>query len=105
MSLLGEMVRAGSSAPMKVISYIGYGTVECVWVDGNGVIRRRPHASDSLTPMWMSLGPKSLWPDMSQVDLIAIEKEERVAADERRAARKASRKARRSNKIKGRTVA
>lgn len=105
MSLLGQMVRAGSSAPMKLIRYTGDGAAECIWIDGNGVIRRRYHHVDQLTPLWMSLGPKSLWPDMTQLDLVAIEKEERQAAAARRAARKASRKSRRSNKIKSRTVA
>lgn len=102
MTLLGQMVRAGSSAPMKVVRYVGDGTAECVWIDGNGIIRHRLHTIDSLLPMWMSLGPKSLWPDISQIDLIEIEREEREAKDVRRAARKASRKARRSNKLKAR---
>lgn len=101
---LGQMVRVGGSAAMKVVD-MAEGIAECIWIDGAGRIRRRFHDVEQLVPFWMSLGPKSLWPDMSQIDLVAIEKEERQAAEARRAARKASRKARRSNKIKSRTVA
>lgn len=99
MSYVGQMVRAGGSAPMKVVD-ISNDIAECVWIDGNGVIRRRFHEIDHLTPFWMSLGPKSLWPDMSQIDLIEIEREERAAAAQRKAQRDAAKKAKKSNKLK-----
>lgn len=100
----GQMVRVGGSAPMKVID-ISEGVAECIWIDGAGKICRRFHDVDQLTPFWMSLGPKSLWPDITQIDLIEIEKEERQAAADRKASRKAAKKSRRSNKIKSRTAA
>lgn len=104
MSLLGQMVRAGSSAPMKVID-ISDDVAECIWIDGNGTIRRRFHDMDHLTPMWMSLGPKSLWPEGGNLSEVEAEKEERAATTERKTKAKASRKAKRSNRIKSRTAA
>ncbi|QOZ52867.1 hypothetical protein XH90_16975 [Bradyrhizobium sp. CCBAU 53338] len=57
-----------------------------------------------MTPLWLSLSPKTTWPDISQIDVITIEKEERDAASARKAtraaSRKAARKARRSNRIR-----
>jgi uncharacterized protein YodC (DUF2158 family) len=93
------MVRAGGSAAMKVVD-ISNNVAECIWIDGNGAIRRRFHYLDQLTPFWMTMGAKSLWPDITQIDLIAIEQEERQAVTERQATRRAAKRARRSNKIK-----
>ncbi len=92
-------MRAGNSAPMLVVAEDGR-TATCVFVDSNGSIRKRSCFLDQLTPLWLSLSPKTTWPDTSQIDLIAIEKEERQAAGARKAARQAARKARRSNRIK-----
>lgn len=104
MSYVGQMVRVGGSAAMKVIDISG-GIAECIWIDGNGRIRRRYHHVGELTPFWMSLGPKSLWPETTHADLIAIEKEERAASNARKATRRAAKRARRSNKVKGRSAA
>jgi hypothetical protein len=104
LSFVGQMVRAGSSVAMKVIA-ITNDIAECWWIDGNGVVRRRFYSLEQLTPMWMSLGPKCLWPDTTQLDLIAIEKEQRLIEEAKRAAKRASKKASRSNKTKRRTAA
>jgi hypothetical protein len=81
------------------------GIADCVFVDGNGVIRRRHYFADQLTPLWLSLSPKSTWPQISQLDIIEIEKEEREAKAARKAGRRAARKSRRSNKTKRRADA
>lgn len=95
----GQMVRAGGSAPMKVID-ISDDVAECIWIDGNGVIRHRFHDIGHLMPMWMSLGPKSLWPEGGNLSEVEAEKEERAAVAARRAKAAVSRKAKRSNRIK-----
>lgn len=96
---LGQMVRAGGSAPMKVVD-LSNDVAECIWIDGNGCIRRRFHAVESLTPMWVALGPKSLWPESGNLSRVEEEKEERVATAARRAKAAVSRKPRRSKRIK-----
>ena len=101
---LGQMVRAGGSAAMKVID-ISDGVAECIWIDGNGGIRRRFHVVRDLVPMWLSLGPQSLWPEITDLDLPEIEEEERRAKLERALKAKASKKAKRSNKIKRKQAA
>jgi hypothetical protein len=93
------MVRAGSSAPMLIVS-TDRGVALCVFVDGNGIIRERHHHVDQLTPLWLSLSPKTTWPESGNLDLVAIEREEREARASRKASQKAARKARRSNKIR-----
>ena len=99
MSYIGQMVRVGGSAAMKVIN-ITNGIAECWWIDGSGSVRTRFHDVSQLTPMWMSLGPKSLWPEVTQLDLIEIEKEEQAAVEDRKARKKAAVKSKRSNKAK-----
>ena len=101
---LGQMVRVGGSAAMKIID-ISDGIAECIWIDGNGGIRRRFHVVRDLIPMWMSLGPQSLWPEITDLDLLEIEEEERRAKLERALKAKASKKAKRSNKIKRKQAA
>ena len=76
------------------------GMTNCIFIDGAGAIRHRCHPSGSLTPLWLSLSPKTAWPETSHVDLVAIEEEERQAVASRKAERKAARKAKRSNKLK-----
>ncbi len=99
--MIGAMVRAGGSQPMKVVGISG-DVVECVLVDGNGIIRRRYHSADQLSPLWLSLQPKSLWPEITQLDVMAIAREEREATEAKKAERRAAKKSRRSNKIKRR---
>lgn len=76
------------------------GEARCVWFDNRGAIHHRNFDMDRLSPLHLVVGPKSTWPDITQVDLIQIEKEEREAAQARRVSRKAARKARRSLRIK-----
>lgn len=99
---LGQMVRAGTSTVMKVVD-IHNDIADCIWIDGNGNIRHRHHDLDGLSPFWLSLSPKTIWPEGGNLDLVALEKEQRSVAAQRKASReasrRASRKARRSNKL------
>lgn len=95
-----HMVRDGGP-PMKV-AVIDHGVAECVFYDSNGIPRLRYVPIERLQPMWQSLQPRSLWPEISQGDQIASEREERLAADAKEAERRASKKQRRSRKIKRR---
>ncbi|PSO30218.1 hypothetical protein C7G41_19450 [Bradyrhizobium sp. MOS002] len=72
----------------------------CVFIDGNGIIRERSHPYEQLTPLWLSLSPKTTWPETSRFDVAAIEREEAEAKAARKAGKKIARKSRRSNKIK-----
>jgi hypothetical protein len=98
---IGTMVRSGASEPMKILGFHGE-VAECVQVDGNGFIRRRYHPIRQLTPMVNSLQPRSLWPEITRLDQVANDREERRALAQKEAARKAKKKAKRSNKIRRR---
>jgi uncharacterized protein YodC (DUF2158 family) len=99
------MVRADGGGPLMKIIDTDRGEARCIWFDQRGAVHVRRFDMDRLNPFWLSTGPKSLWPDITQIDLIAIEKEEREAAESRKAGRKAARKQRRSNKTKRRADA
>lgn len=101
---IGEMVRADGGPPMKLVG-VDAGEAECIWIDSEGSIRRRFCDASRLTPMWMTLGPKSLWPEGGNLDAVEIAREERAAASEKSRERKAAKKARRSNKTKRKAVA
>lgn len=98
----GEMVRADSGGPLMKIVDKSHGEAQCVWFDNRGAVHHRSFDMDSLSPLHLVVSPRSTWPDITQIDLIEIEKEERAAAASRKAANKAARKQRRSNKIKSR---
>jgi uncharacterized protein YodC (DUF2158 family) len=98
------MVR-GAGPPMKVAHIGTDGMAECIFVDSNGDIRHRFHHVDNLTPMWLSLQPRSAWPEITQLDQIANQREERLALQAKEAERRASKKSKRSNKIKRRVPA
>lgn len=100
----GNMVRHGGGPVMKVADVFN-GMVRCIMFDGRGQIRQRFFYEDQLTPLWLTLQPRSLWPDPGQLDLIEIEREERAAAEQRRLAKRASKVSHRSNKIKRRKTA
>jgi hypothetical protein len=102
--MIGRMVRAGSSPPMKVIE-VSDGVARCILVDSEGRIRRRFHHINQLSPLWLSLQPKSCWPEITAVDQIADEREERLALEAKERERRASKKSKRSNKIKRRAPA
>jgi uncharacterized protein YodC (DUF2158 family) len=96
----GEMVRIDGSGPLMKIVGERSGEARCVYFDQTGAIHSRYVNFDRLTPFWLSTGPKSLWPDITQIDMIEIEREERDARLARKAAKKLSRKSRRSNRIR-----
>lgn len=87
----GEMVRSNFGAPMKLVQ-IEDGIGECLLIDGEGVVRRRFVSVTSLNTVRESLRPKSLWPEISHVDLLAIEEEERIARNAKRAERSKTKK-------------
>ena len=93
------VVPTGGGPLMKIVDK-DRGEARCVWFDNRGAIHHRNFDMDRLSPLHLVVGPKSTWPDITQVDLIQIEKEEREAAQARRVSRKAARKARRSLRIK-----
>jgi uncharacterized protein YodC (DUF2158 family) len=101
----GEMVRHNGGGPAMRVMDVFNAMVRCILIDSHGRIRQRFHYDHELTPLWLSLQPRSLWPDPGQLDAVEIEKEERAAAESRKAGRKAGRKQRRSNKAKRRSDA
>jgi uncharacterized protein YodC (DUF2158 family) len=101
----GQMVRHQGGGPAMRVLDVFHDMVRCVIVDGHGCIRQRFHYQRDLTPLWLSLQPRTLWPDPGQLDMLGIEKEEREAAAQRKAKAAISKKPKRSNKIKGRSDA
>jgi hypothetical protein len=98
----GAMVR-GSGPPMKV-AFIKDSYAECVFIDSHGVVRTRFVHVASLQPMWQALQPRSLWPEITRLDQIANDREERQILREKEDARRSAKKAKRSNKIKRRVA-
>ncbi|WP_246783594.1 hypothetical protein [Bradyrhizobium sp. CCBAU 21365] len=84
---------------MKIIDQ-SHGEAQCVWFDNRGTVHRRSFDVDSLAPLRLVVSPRSTWPEITQIDVIQIEKEQRDVAASRRSARAAARKSRRSNRIK-----
>lgn len=95
----GQMVRRAGGPPMRVLDVFN-GMVRCVTFDGRGFIRQRFFYEDQLTPLWLSLQPRSLWPEAGNLDLIESEREYQAALEDRRKAKAAARKPRTSNKIR-----
>ena len=98
----GQMVRHLGGGPAMRVLDVFHDMVRCVIVDGHGRIRQRFHYSHDLQPLWLSLQPRSLWPDPGQLDALEIEQEERAAAASKKARTASAKKSKRSNKIKGR---
>lgn len=97
----GVMVRADASPPMLVVD-IWDGIARCWLVDGAGALRTRFYPVADLTPLWLSLSPRSLWPDITHIDLLQAEADGVRAAQERVLARRRAKRARRSLKIQRR---
>ena len=100
----GSIVRADATPPMLVRDFEGR-LVRCWFVDGAAVLRNRFFDIDSLTPLEVSLSPKSTWPEVHHLDLLEIEEEERRAAEERKVAKRKARRAKRSLKLKRKKAA
>lgn len=69
-------------------------------IDHDGVVRISSAPVSSLRPAREFLAPHTAWPAAGHLDEVEAEKETRAVAAERKARGKASRKARRSNRIK-----
>ncbi|MBR0945960.1 hypothetical protein [Bradyrhizobium liaoningense] len=96
---IGDMVRA-YGPPMKLVS-VQHGVAKCLLVDYDGIIRYRFHHIDEITPMRLSLQPRSLWPTVTHVDLIEVAEEERRSRAAKKASRRLTNRAkRRSRRIK-----
>lgn len=76
------------------------GQAECLLIDGRGDIRHRYYHIDQLTPLWLSLQPKSCWPEITQLDLIANQREEMLDLQAKEGRRRAAKKGKRSNRLK-----
>jgi hypothetical protein len=98
----GEMVRRGGGPVMRVADIFN-DMARCILVDGHGRIGQRFHYVGDLTPLWLTLQPKSLWPDPGQLDALEIEREERAATQAKKIKNAASKKAKASRKIKRRS--
>jgi hypothetical protein len=88
---------------MKV-AYIRDGYAECIFIDSHGAVRIRFVHVGQIRPMWQALQPRSLWPEVTQLDQIANEREERQILREKEEARRSAKRAKRSNKIKRKAV-
>jgi len=93
------MVRRGGGPPMRVADIFN-GMVRCIMFDGRGFIRQMFFYEDQLTPLWLSLQPRSLWPEAGNLDMIESEREHLAVLEERRRAKASARKSRSSNKIR-----
>lgn len=100
----GDMVIGAGGAPMRLLRIAIDGVAECIIVDFDGRIRHRFHDARGLRSVREMMQPRSCWAETRQTDIIAIENEERAAAEARRQQRRASRRAKRmqSKKIKRR---
>lgn len=98
--VVGDMVLGAGSMPMLLLDVAADGVAECLMIDQEGHVRRRFCDAKMLRTVREMMQPRSCWTETRQVDLIAIEKEEREAAEARRQQRRAARKARRSLKLK-----
>src|SRR5713101_5728596 len=96
---IDRMVRAGSSQPMKIVG-LSDGIAKCVMIDSRGFIQRRFHPVDDLVPMWLSFQPKSLWPEITQADILAVDREEQAAAAEKSEKQRLAKRGKRSYRIK-----
>jgi hypothetical protein len=98
----GDMVRTDGTPPMQFIRWRD-GVAECLLIDDDGILRLRFVYPQYLQPMRQSLQPRTCWSETRQIDVMEIEAEERRAAEIRRLERRASKKSKRSNKLKRRT--
>lgn len=93
----GDMVLGEGATPMRLVR-IADGVAECIVVDLDGRIRRRFHEAKHLRPVREMMQPRTCWTDTNHVDVVAIEQEERAAAESRRLQRRAARQAKRVTK-------
>jgi hypothetical protein len=85
---------------MLLVAVTADGEGDCLHVDNAGRVRHRFYPIDDLLPLWRSLQPRSTWPEITNLDVAAIEREERAAAADRMRKLRAARKARKSPKVK-----
>jgi hypothetical protein len=94
----GDMVRRGNGPPIKVVD-IFRGMARCLQVDQHGRIKQVFVYLRELDPLWLSTGPRTLWPDAADL----FEEQEAQPASGSTALRKKNKKStkpRRSNKLK-----
>lgn len=104
---VGAMVRARNTGPMMRITDRFRDMARCVFVDSHGRMHQRFEYVYDLSPFWLALTPRSLWPEAGDLDQVELEREQAAIAAERavakKTAKKAARKPRISRRIKGRT--
>jgi uncharacterized protein YodC (DUF2158 family) len=86
-----DMVRAGGGRLMKIVAFRSF-YAECLWFDGRGRVHVREFDIDSLNPLGVAAGPRTLWPEVTD-----IPEELLTPAPDRK---KKSRKPKRSRRIK-----
>lgn len=99
----GQMVRGAGRLMQVVLTFQDY--ARCRWIDGRGRLCERWFYSNQLMPLYLASGPRTVWPDPGQLELLEIEREERGARVAAVAEKAARRKAVRSNKIKRKAAA
>ena len=92
----GDMARASSGRLMKICD-ISNDIALCLWFDGRGAIHEREYDIDALRPFWLSVGPRTLWPEVNQIPDEPFATTAALARKQRRAAAKRSKP---SHKIK-----
>lgn len=98
----GDMVKADGSPPMRFIEICEDGMARCLLVDDDGLVQNRFVYFRHLRPMRVVFQPRTCWKETNGFDLVEIEREERAAAEARRLQRRASRRTKRSMRIKRR---
>ena len=94
----GDMVRM-EGRTMRVIAVFS-DFARCVFIDHMGRIQSRWHLIEDLDPLWLTLQPRSLWPELQALDVTEIVEEERRAAQAKKLKAAADRKAKRKHKGK-----
>ena len=66
----GDMVRARGGRMMRVAN-VFRDLARCIYVDEHGRIHQRFCYLDELEPFWLASGPRSLWPEISELPELA----------------------------------
>jgi hypothetical protein len=94
---VGDMVRHAGGPPM-LVRHIYRGAACCVLVDQHGRVRWRVVPVREVQPLWLSIGPKSVWPAPDRI-VITEDEDKRAIVPSAARSRKAT-KPKRSHKLK-----
>ena len=99
-----NMYAAPGISMMVEVGTLPDGVIEFLYLDSEGVPRHNHARRSGVHSIAALMNPRSAWPATGNFDLLEIEREERQAAEARKAKRRAARKAKRSNKLKRRAL-